>query len=80
MIFLFIDGYTEIGSSFMLGIGRMGIGAAMTFVGFFMLGLPTSVYLAINAGFGIRGIWTGAVVACVFLVVFYNIYILCLDW
>ena len=64
----------------MLGLGRMGIGAAVTFVGFFIVGLPSSIYLAYYKDYEISGIWIGATLGTIFLLIFYNAFVCFLDW
>ena len=80
LTFLLVDGLSEQGGAVMLGLGRMGIGAAVTFVGFFIVGLPSSMYLAYYKDFEISGIWIGATLGTIFLLIFYNAFVCFLDW
>ena len=41
------------------GSGRQYIGAIMNFVGYYIIGLPVGITLAIKLGWGVLGIWIG---------------------
>ena len=66
MIFLLVDGLEEQGGAVLTALHRMGIGSISTFIAFFIIGLPASVYLGVFKSYEISGIWIGAILANLF--------------
>jgi MATE family, multidrug efflux pump len=70
--FQVFDGLQVVGSGVLRGAADTTFPAAMAFVGYWVIALPTGWLLAFRAGLGARGLWWGftvglAVVAFLFL-------------
>ena len=50
------------------GSGRQYIGAIMNFIGYYIIGLPLGITLALKVKWGILGLWIGMNFGCAFLV------------
>jgi len=62
------------------GCGRQWLAAVINTLGNWGIGLPLSALLGLRAGYGVRGLWTGIIVAMVAVNVAYFLQFLRLDW
>jgi len=58
-IFQVFDGLQAVGSGILRGVGDTLAPMLVNLVGFWMIGLPVSLYLAFPAGLGPLGLWWG---------------------
>jgi MATE family multidrug resistance protein len=74
--FQIFDGLQAVASGILRGVGDTLVPMAINLVGFWLIGLPVSVYLSFRGGMATVGLWLGMVVAlgivCVFLIVRVN--------
>jgi len=74
--FQIFDGLQAVASGILRGVGDTLVPMAINLVGFWLIGLPISVYLSFRGGMATVGLWLGMVVAlgivCVFLIVRVN--------
>ena len=63
-----------------LGLGILSKVKWVTFLDYFVVGIPISVYAMINCDLGIQGLWIGPTVAVVLNYIFYQIVIIQVDW
>jgi len=61
-LFQIFDGTQVVSLGVLRGLGDTRIPVAVALVGFWCLGIPTSVWLGFNAGLGATGLWWGFVV------------------
>lgn len=80
ILFTLFDATSCVSGSFIGATGKQCTGALLTSTGYFLFGLPTAYYFAIHLEWGIRGIWIGPLVACVYLTLMYNILVMCINW
>ena len=66
-IVIFFSPQIVIGGVFR-GSGRQYIGAIMNFIGYYIIGLPLGITLALKVQWGILGLWIGMNFGCAFLV------------
>lgn len=55
-------------------------GALLTSLGYIVVGAPISTILCYNAGLGLNGIWIGAIISSIFLVIGYHVLIERINW
>nr|WP_315975876.1 MATE family efflux transporter [Parapedobacter soli] len=58
-LFQLFDGTQVVGLGILRGVGDVNIPTAITFVAYWVIGLPASYLLGITLGFGVLGIWCG---------------------
>ena len=57
--FQLFDGIQVVGGGILRGMGRTRPAAWFNLLGYYVLGLPLSLYLALETGMGVAGIWWG---------------------
>lgn len=62
------------------GFGKQNIGAAVCFVGTYLLNLPVGLLLAFEADLSISGLWWGFIVGLIAQAIVYIIYLLRMNW
>lgn len=60
--------------------GRPALGSYVQLAFYYGVGLPLGMFLAFNAGWGLTGIWTGMVVAMIFIAIVVVIVVQRVDW
>ena len=70
-VVFFLDATQVIQQGIIRGMGKIELGAAACFTGFYMIGLPLSYYFAFRMNLGLMGLWYGIIIGLVFLVVAY---------
>ena len=58
-IFQLFDGAQVVGLGILRGVGDVNIPTAITFIAYWIIGLPVAYVLGIEAGLGANGIWYG---------------------
>ena len=76
-MFQLSDGYQVVGLGLLRGIQDVKFPTWLTFVAYWIIGLPVGYYLAFHANLGINGIWYGlllglTIVALILLIRFYK--------
>ena len=66
LVFVFFDTVQGIASSAIKASGRQRMGAIVTTLAYFGLGIPLTVLCCFVGDMGIMGIWVGPSVACCF--------------
>ncbi|MFZ5623521.1 MAG: MATE family efflux transporter, partial [Gemmatimonadota bacterium] len=69
-LFQVFDGMQVVGSGVLRGLGDTRAPMVVSLLGFWLLGLPTSVYLGFGTPLGPRGLWWGLVVGLAAVAVF----------
>jgi multidrug resistance protein, MATE family len=72
-IFVIFDTTQGIASSALRASGQQKFGAVLTFVSYFVIGIPVSSLLMFYYDMGIWGLWLGPTLACAFNTVVYLI-------
>ncbi|MGH0170729.1 UNVERIFIED_CONTAM: hypothetical protein FKN15_002780 [Acipenser sinensis] len=62
------------------GVGRQKFGAICNLFGYYVVGLPVGVSLMFAMHMGIVGLWSGMLLSVAMQAVFFNIFIVKLDW
>ncbi|QRV82116.1 MATE efflux family protein [Ceratobasidium sp. AG-Ba] len=75
-----VDGVAAITTGILRACGKLSIGAASNFVGYYILGIPLGIYLAFVHHLGLFGLWIGLAFALSFVAVVLYVIILQLDW
>jgi MATE family multidrug resistance protein len=60
-LFQLFDGTQVVGLGILRGIGDVNIPTAITFVAYWVVGLPAAWMLGLHLGFGVKGVWYGLV-------------------
>ena len=55
-------------------------GTGLNFIGYFLFGIPISIFFAFKGGLGVKGIWVGPAFAVTFLTLTYNLFISKINW
>lgn len=58
-VFQLFDGAQVVGLGILRGVGDVNIPTAITFIAYWMIGLPLAYFFGIKAGLGANGIWYG---------------------
>lgn len=58
-IFQFSDGMQVLLSGILRGIKNTKISSIMVFLGYWVFGIPTGIYLSFGLGIGVQGLWVG---------------------
>jgi MATE family multidrug resistance protein len=69
-VFQVFDGAQAVGAGILRGIGDTRVPLGAMLVGYWVLGIPVSAWLAFNAGLGAAGLWWGFVVSLAAVAVF----------
>ncbi|KAG7321868.1 hypothetical protein KOW79_014726 [Hemibagrus wyckioides] len=78
--FHLFDAAAAAGSNIVRALGKQVYGAAGSLVGYYGIGFPIGVSLMFAAKMGIFGLWSGLLI-CVFLQsVFFNVFLIKLNW
>jgi MATE family multidrug resistance protein len=80
LIFVVTDTTQGIASSVLRASGKQQYGALLTFIAYFVLGIPLSIYLVFWNEMSIFGLWCGPTLACGFNTVVYIIIFSKIDW
>lgn len=80
VIFVFFDCIQGVANGAILGLGVLDQVKWVTFLDYFVVGIPVSYYAMIHYNLGIQGLWVGPTVAVVLNYVFYQIVISKADW
>lgn len=71
LVFVFFDTTQGIGSSAIRAAGKQRVGALITGAAYFAIGIPITCMLIFWGTLGIKGIWVGPLLACVFITAAY---------
>ena len=80
IIFTFFDTTQALGMSVIKATGKQALGAIFTALSYFLLGIPTSWYLAFREDMDNRGLWWGPAIACASNTILYNIIVFRINW
>ena len=80
IIFTLFDTTQAMGMSVIKASGKQGMGALITGIAYFAIGIPASYYFAFMRGQDIRGLWWGPTLATLFNTLCYNFIIFRIDW
>ena len=69
--FIFIDCLQGVIQGLLRGLGKQGTGGLFTFIGYWIIGIPVSLYCVFSLDGGLSGLWTGITVGCIFNTVSY---------
>lgn len=78
--FHFCDGLVGVSGGIVRGVGRQKFGAICNLFGYYVVGLPVGVSLMFAMHMGIVGLWSGMLLSVAMQAVFFNIFIVKLDW
>ena len=79
-IFIFFDCMQGVGTGMIRGLGRQGIASTITIIGYWVIGIPISLYGVFKMDLGIEGLWYGPTLAIVFNFSFYYMMVLKTNW
>ena len=79
-IFVIFDTTQGIAATAMRASGQQKFGAILTFVAYFVLGIPLTLLLVFYYDFGIKGLWAGPSLACAFNTCAYLAIYIKTDW
>ena len=79
-IFSIFDGMQTVLAGILRGLGHRRIVTLLNFGGMGLLGLPLAFFFAIQAGYGLIGIWLGLVIGVVSLTISYAAMLSTVDW
>lgn len=79
-IFVFFDTTQNIGSNAIRASGRQKLGAFITGIAYWTLGIPVTCVLVFWQTWGIMGIWVGPTLAVLFNTVAYQIIVKSINW
>jgi MATE family multidrug resistance protein len=79
-VFTIFDGMQTVLAGILRGLGYRRIVTLLNFGGMGLLGLPLAFFFAIQAGYGLMGIWFGLVIGVVFLTISYALILSSVDW
>ncbi|KAF8594660.1 MATE efflux family protein [Ceratobasidium sp. AG-I] len=74
------DGIAAVMGGILRACGRLGTGALMNFIGYYIIGIPLGVYLAFGPHFGLLGLWIGLSVALSWVAVVFWFIVMRFDW
>ena len=80
LVYTFFDTLQIMGGQVMRSTLNQAKGTLLNFVGYFLFGIPISIYCAFTAEMGVKGIWVGPAFAVAFLTLTYNVYISKMNW
>lgn len=84
IFFSFLDGHQCVLTGILIGIGKQGIAAPLTFVSYWVIAMPIGVTLAFGGlGFaprGLQGLWTGMLIGVTCHVLSFSITVLSVKW
>lgn len=79
-VFTIFDGMQTVLAGILRGLGYRRIVTLLNFGGMGLLGLPLAFFFAIQAGYGLMGIWFGLLIGVVFLTIAYALMLSSVDW
>lgn len=79
-IFVFFDTTQNVGSSAIRASGRQRLGAFITGLAYWAIGIPVTCMLVFWQTWGITGIWVGPTLAVMFNTVAYQIIVKQTNW
>jgi MATE family multidrug resistance protein len=79
-IFTLFDGMQTVLAGILRGLGHRRIVTLLNFGGMGCIGLPLAFFFAIQAGYGLIGIWLGLVIGVVSLTISYAAMLSTVDW
>jgi MATE family multidrug resistance protein len=79
-MFVIADCLQGVAKGILTASGLQKYGALLTFIAYFILGMPLSYYLSFGLGWEIEGLWYGPTVACFFNFLVYWYIFLRTDW
>ncbi|KNZ74949.1 hypothetical protein J132_05850, partial [Termitomyces sp. J132] len=75
-----VDGNTCVTSGLLRAMGRQYTGALLNVSGFYLLGIPSSIYLAFGWDWRLHGLWAGLILAILYCSVIGTMLCLKADW
>ncbi|RKO84704.1 mate-domain-containing protein, partial [Blyttiomyces helicus] len=79
-LFQISDAIGAVAGGVLRGCGRQDIGAYINLTGYYLLGIPISLFCAFRLNFGLFGLWLGLAVGLIFVSVIEIILIARMDW
>lgn len=79
-VFCFFDCTQGVGQGIIRGLGKQGVASYVTITGYWILGIPISLYMVFYQNEGITGLWVGPNVGIIFNFVFYYLLIIRTDF
>ncbi|CDW78027.1 na+-driven multidrug efflux pump [Stylonychia lemnae] len=79
-VFVFFDCVQGVGQGIIRGLGKQGRASIITIIGYWGIGIPTSLLCVFYLDWGIVGLWVGPSLAIIFNFIFYYIIIIKADW
>ena len=80
MIFIMFDTVQSIGSAAIRASGKQKMGAFITGMAYWAVGIPLCLVLCFKYTYGIKGIWWGATSAVIFNFIAYTIIVSGMNW
>lgn len=80
LVYTFFDTLQIMGGTVMRSTLNQKEGTGLNFVGYFLFGIPISIYFAFKEDLGVKGIWVGPAFAVAFLTLTYNLFISKINW
>ena len=80
LVFAFFDTTQGIGSSAIKASGKQKVGALITGMAYWAIGIPITCMLVFWQTWGIKGIWVGPTVAVLFNTIAYHFIVKTTDW
>uniref|UniRef100_A0A383V4G4 Protein DETOXIFICATION n=1 Tax=Tetradesmus obliquus TaxID=3088 RepID=A0A383V4G4_TETOB len=77
---VFFDGVNAVVGGCLRGAGRQMLGAAINFIGYWVVGVPLAAWLAFRGGMGIHGFWWGVAAGAAVQAVVLLALLLRWDW
>ena len=74
------DGMGICGGAILRGIGRPAIGAGITLMAYYSIGIPSSILLAFEGHMGVKGLWLGIAIAITVLGLAMMFAVYKIDW
>ncbi|TLD25699.1 mate efflux family protein [Venturia nashicola] len=79
-IFQLVDAIVGVTNGIIRGIGKQYVGAWIQTLGYYVVGLPFSVFAAFGLGWKLNGLWAGISVAMLLICFLEGMYMYFLDW
>jgi multidrug resistance protein, MATE family len=79
-VFTLIDAVAGVITGVIRGMGKQYIGALIQTLGYYVIGLPCSIFAAFSLGWHLSGLWAGISIAMLLICVLQGLYIYLLDW
>ena len=78
--YIFFDTIHGVQSGIIRGLGLQVYGSVWTLICYYLIGLPTALWLAFTKEKGVYGLWLGFSIACVILDTGFCLIIECPNW